>query len=153
MKTLLAFSFLLPALTTLSPAAEPSAPPAGARPNVLLVTGQDGPWHDWRHTAPVLRACWSRTRGCTSARSRTRPSWPIPSIQEYDAVVLHFVNWEVPSPGTAARENFKKYLAGGKGVMLVHFACGRVAGLARVPRPGRPRLGPQAAAPRSARTV
>jgi type 1 glutamine amidotransferase len=123
MKTLLAFSFLLASLTAVS-AAENPEPPAGAKPNVLLVTGQDGPWHEWRKTAPVLAALLEQDPRLHVRTVQDPAFLADPSIQQYDVIVLHFVNWEVPSPSKAARENFKKYLTGGKGVMLVHFACG-----------------------------
>jgi type 1 glutamine amidotransferase len=38
--------------------------------------------------------------------------------------VLHFMNWEQPSPGEAPRANLRRFVEGGKGLMLVHFACG-----------------------------
>ena len=46
------------------------------------------------------------------------------ALDRYQAIVLHFMNWKVPSPGEAARTNLKKAVAGGKGLVLVHFACG-----------------------------
>jgi uncharacterized protein len=39
-------------------------------------------------------------------------------------VVLHFQNWEQPGPGEQARENLRKFVEGGKGLLLLHFACG-----------------------------
>ena len=42
----------------------------------------------------------------------------------YDAVVLHFMNWEQPAPGAAARERLGNRVRDGMGLMLVHFACG-----------------------------
>jgi type 1 glutamine amidotransferase len=46
------------------------------------------------------------------------------AIHAYDALVLHFMNWESPAPGPEARENLRQFVSGGKGLMLVHFACG-----------------------------
>ena len=124
MRTLLALAILLASLTTVS-AAAPTAPPAEAkRPNVLLVTGQDGPWHDWRKTSPVLAGLLEQDPRLHVRVVQDPAFLADPSIQQYEALVLHFVNWKVPSPGQAARENLQKFLAGGKGVMLVHFACG-----------------------------
>jgi type 1 glutamine amidotransferase len=45
-------------------------------------------------------------------------------LARYDAIVLHFMDWEVPDPGPQARSNLKQSVAGGKGLALVHFACG-----------------------------
>ena len=46
------------------------------------------------------------------------------ALDGYDAVVLHFMNWQQPSPGAAAREKLKQRVSGGMGLVLVHFACG-----------------------------
>ena len=45
-------------------------------------------------------------------------------IHEYDVIVLHFQDHQVPAPGEKARENFKKFVNNGGGVVVVHFACG-----------------------------
>jgi len=94
----------------------------GPKPNVLLVTGQE--YHDWRATAPVVVEILQK-----DPRLRVRvveePSFLADaSIHEYDAIVMHWMNHQVPSPGPEARENFKKYVASGKGVFMIHFACG-----------------------------
>jgi len=39
-------------------------------------------------------------------------------------VVLHFMDWEQPDPGEKARANLKQFVEGGKGMVVVHFACG-----------------------------
>jgi type 1 glutamine amidotransferase len=46
------------------------------------------------------------------------------AISRYDAIFLHFQNWEQPGPGQAARENLRKFVDSGKGLLLAHFACG-----------------------------
>jgi hypothetical protein len=46
------------------------------------------------------------------------------AVAGYDVIVLNYVNWQVPAPGEAAKNNLKKAIAGGKGFVLVHFACG-----------------------------
>ena len=38
------------------------------------------------------------------------------------------MNWNSPDPGPAARANLQKYVASGKGLVLVHFACGAFQG-------------------------
>ena len=43
---------------------------------------------------------------------------------KYDLILLHFQNWQQPGPGERARENLRQLVEGGKGVALVHFACG-----------------------------
>ncbi|HEO70312.1 MAG TPA: ThuA domain-containing protein [Candidatus Hydrogenedentes bacterium] len=91
---------------------------------ILLVTGQDYPGHKWRETAPVL----AEAIGADPRLHVTvveEPSYlALPELQDYDAIVLHFMDWEQPSPGEEARTNLKRFVEGGKGLVLVHFACG-----------------------------
>jgi len=98
------------------------ADPSGTKPNVLLVTGQD--LHNWRETTPVVVKILQQ-----DSRLRVKvvhePSFLAdPSIHQYDAIVMHWMNWKVSSPGAPARENFREYVESGKGTMLIHFACG-----------------------------
>lgn len=95
---------------------------------VLLVTGQDYPGHKWQETAPVLAkdiAADSRMKVTVTEDPKTLAS---PDLNKYDAIVLHFMNWELPDPGPEARANLKKFVEDGKGLMLVHFACGAFQG-------------------------
>jgi type 1 glutamine amidotransferase len=47
-----------------------------------------------------------------------------PKLKGWDAVIIHFMDWEKPGPGPEARENLKQFVSSGKGMMLTHFACG-----------------------------
>jgi len=101
-----------------------AAPPqAGAKKiQVLLVTGVD--MHPWRQTAPLL-AEHLRSDPRIDVRVVEDPHFlDSAALDRYDAIVLHFMNWQVPAPGEAARQNLKKAVEGGKGLVLVHFACG-----------------------------
>ncbi len=110
--------------TTLATVAfAPGAEPAdGPKPNILLVTGQE--YHDWKATAPALAAILRKDPRLRVKVVEDPRILADPSIHQYDAIVLNWMNWQAPSPGPEARENFKKYLAGGKGVFMMHFACG-----------------------------
>ncbi len=99
-----------------------NAPKNKAR--VLLVTGIDYPGHLWPQTAPVL-ADALRKDPRLEMRTVEDPAFLDSSaIQKYDVVILHFQTWEQPGPGERARENLRQFVAGGKGLVLVHFACG-----------------------------
>jgi type 1 glutamine amidotransferase len=99
-----------------------TAPTPKAR--VLLVTGVDYPGHVWRQTAPVLAQAL-RQDGRLEVRVVEDPNFlDSAAIETYNVIVLHFQNWEQPGPGEAARENLRKFVASGKGLVLVHFACG-----------------------------
>ena len=91
---------------------------------VLLVTGIDYPGHLWKETTPALAAQLRLDRRLQVEVVETPEFLADPKLPSFDAVVFHWMNWEKPSPGEAARENFRKFVAGGKGLVLVHFACG-----------------------------
>jgi len=92
--------------------------------NVLIVTGMDHPAHEWRKTAPALAEVFKKDARM-QVRVVTDPCFlESPEIEAYDVIVLHYMNWERSGPGASARENLAKFVEGGKGLVLVHFACG-----------------------------
>ena len=108
-------------------AAEPaSAAPASASPHarVLLVTGMDYPGHLWRQTAPVLAGAIRKDPRLEVFTVEDPFFLDSAALARYDVVVLHFENWEQPAPGLNARESLRRFVEGGKGVVLLHFACG-----------------------------
>ncbi len=95
---------------------------------VLLVTGIDHPAHDWGQTAPAL-ADVLRKDGRLKVEVVNDPNFLSSSkLHDYDVVVLHFMNWERQLPGAEAGENLAKFVRGGKGLVLTHFACGAFGG-------------------------
>ncbi len=91
---------------------------------ILLVTGQDYPAHVWRETAPALRRLLE-----DDARFKVRViedphALDSAMLTNYDAVLLHFQNWQQPGPGAAARDNLQRFVTNGGGLVSVHFACG-----------------------------
>lgn len=113
---------LTAALPTLGAAAPAGAKPAPAK--ILLVTGNDYPGHPWKETAPALRDLLQKDARLQVRVVEDPHVLDSRALQDYDAVVLHFMNWETPSPGEAARDNLRRFVEAGKGLMLVHFACG-----------------------------
>jgi uncharacterized protein len=91
---------------------------------VLLVTGIDYPGHPWKETAPALKAILEQDRRLTVRVVEDPGFLDSAALTNYDVVILHFMDWETPGPGEAARENLRRFVAGGKGLMLTHFACG-----------------------------
>lgn len=90
---------------------------------VLLVTGVDYPGHKWAETAPVL----ARAIGADARLQVTVTETPADlagDLTAYDTIVLHFMDWEVPDPGPAARAGLERFVREGGGLVLVHFACG-----------------------------
>ena len=114
----LAASACLSASTADSPATAPQ------KARVLLVTGIDYPGHLWRQTAPVLADALRKDPRLEVVTVEDPAFLDSPAIGKYDLIILHFQNWQQPGPGERARENLRQFVEGGKGVALVHFACG-----------------------------
>lgn len=121
------FVFLLFKWEAVALAAEPAAAVVAENrqtASVLLVTGIDHPAHNWRRTAPVL-AEMLRKDTRLNVRIVEDPHFLDSSaLRRYDVVVLHFMDWEQPAPGPKARANLQKCVKDGRGLFVVHFACG-----------------------------
>lgn len=98
------------------------AKPASAK--ILLVTGIDYPGHPWKQTAPVLKELLEKDPRLTVRVVEDPHFLDSSAITNYSAIILHFMNWETPGPGPAARANLKRFVENGGGLMLTHFACG-----------------------------
>jgi len=107
-------------------AARPPADPAPAKPRarVLLVTGVVYPGHLWRQTAPLLAETLRKDPRLEVFTIEDPQFLDSSALARYDVVVLHFENWDHPAPGPNARANLRQFVEGGKGVVLLHFACG-----------------------------
>lgn len=117
--TLLLLGLSYPIDPSLRAAAGESQPP-----RLLLVTGQDYPGHVWRETAPALRQVLERNGRFAVSVVEDPRVLDSSALTNYDAVLLHFQNWQTPGPGSAARENLRQFVARGGGLAAVHFACG-----------------------------
>jgi uncharacterized protein len=115
---------LLPACAWTLVAALLAAPAPAEKAKVLVLTGNEYPGHHWKETAPLLAKFLAADPRLTT-ELQTDPNFlASPKLHDYDAIVLNYMNWESPDPGDAARANLKAFVAGGKGLVLVHFACG-----------------------------
>ncbi len=102
----------------------PAPPSPQPKSKVLIVTGVDYPGHPWRETAPALRAILARDARLEPVIVENPAELGSPRLRDWDVIILHFMDWETPGPDAAARENFRAAIAGGKGLLLTHFACG-----------------------------
>ena len=118
MKNLLRCACLLLTLLFALPVA------AAEKASVLMVTGVDYPGHKWRETGPVLKRILEEDQRLDVRIVEDPHFLDSAALTNYAAVLLHFQNWEVPGPGAAARENLRRYVEQGGGLMSVHFACG-----------------------------
>ena len=101
-----------------------TAKAAHLQARVLLVTGIDYPGHLWRQTAPVLAELLSQDPRLSVFTVEDPCFLDSAAINTYDVIVLHFQNWERPGPGEKARENLRRFVESGKGLVLLHYACG-----------------------------
>ena len=91
---------------------------------ILLVTGVDHPAHNWRQTAPAL-AKVLRADGRLDVTVTEDPNFLASTqLRHYDAVVIHFMDWQIPDPGPQARLALQRFVRAGNGLMIVHFGCG-----------------------------
>lgn len=101
-----------------------NAVPPAAKARILLVTGIDYPGHLWRQTAPVLAEALRQDPRLEVWTVEDPHFLDSSAILKYELILLHFQNWQQPGPGERARENLRRFVEEGKGLALVHFACG-----------------------------
>jgi type 1 glutamine amidotransferase len=101
----------------------PEALPAH-KTRILLVTGIDYPGHLWKQTTPVLKAALEKDSRMEVVVAEDPGFLDSSAIDGYDLILLHFQNQQIKGPGEKARENLRRFVENGKGVALVHFACG-----------------------------
>lgn len=92
---------------------------------VLIVTGMDHPAHDWKTTTAAVKDELIKDPRM-QVEILTDP-YRLDSVKlqgNYDVVFLNFNNWKQPDPGKEAQENLQTFVAGGGGLVLMHFACG-----------------------------
>jgi len=104
--------------------AAPAATPPKEKARVLLVTGVDYAGHLWRETAPALAEALRKDPRLEVITVEDPSLLDSAAVNRYDLILLHFQNWQQPGPGEQARENLRRFVEGGKGVALAHFACG-----------------------------
>ena len=107
-----------------APAKETAPPAKSSAARVVIVTGVDYPGHPWKLTSPVLADLLRKDARLTVDIVEEPHFLGSPKLASYNVIVLHFMNWECPAPNEAARNNLRTLVAGGAGLVLVHFACG-----------------------------
>ena len=120
----LATCFALACAADNKPAAKEKIKKADTVKKILIVTGIDYPGHKWKLTTPVLKKAIAKDKRLNVTVVQDPKFLASPDLNKYDAVVLHFMDWEVPDPGPKARANLKAFVENGKGMVVVHFACG-----------------------------
>ena len=112
-------------LTTLLTGAEPDVP--NKRPDcvhVLLVTGVDYEGHHWKDTGPALRNVLEKDKRLDVRIVEDPEFLSSPAISDYDVIIVHFKNYRPFVRDKQVHENLAKFVKQGKGLMLLHLACG-----------------------------
>ncbi|MHB8972828.1 MAG: ThuA domain-containing protein [Pirellulaceae bacterium] len=91
---------------------------------VLLVTGNDYPGHEWKVTTPAVRQILEQDPRMLVRVIEDPEFLASPALDQYDVVVLNYMNWESPDPSEAAGKNLQRFVNDGKGLVLLHFSCG-----------------------------
>jgi HEAT repeat protein/type 1 glutamine amidotransferase len=110
--------------SALEPKFTRAKPEPGRTTRILLVTGEEHGAHNWRQTAPLLAKELSKDPRLLVDVSEDVAILGSSRLADYAAVVLNYMNPKPVDFGPKARENLRTYVEGGRGLMLVHFACG-----------------------------
>ena len=105
------------------PAAQGEDQPSSKTARVLVLTGNEYPGHKWRETAPLIAEFLAGDPRLKTDVNIDPTFLASPQLHDYDAIVLNYLNWKCPDPGDEARANLKKFIEGGKGLVIVHNAC------------------------------
>lgn len=98
--------------------------PTPERVRVLIVTGEDYESHLWRETAPAIRKILEQDKRFDVRIVEDPDFLASPTVANYDVIFLHFKNYPPLPHAAAARENLVNLVKQGKGLFLLHFACG-----------------------------
>jgi type 1 glutamine amidotransferase len=120
------FTFLLALLLLLlaspAPAQDASSTP---RIRTVILTGLDGPFHDWRKTSAALKEELEKDSRFEVRIVTETPAWlETPEVFQTDVLVQHYVNWQTDGLRDAAKTNLLKYVNDGGGFAVLHFANG-----------------------------
>ncbi len=90
----------------------------------VMVTGHHHPAHDWRATTEAVRAALGRDSRFQLTVWEDPEKLATEDLGQYDLLIQNYCNWETPTLSAPAREKLLRFVRGGKGLLLVHFANG-----------------------------
>ena len=105
-------------------AAESDASPSDGQTRVLIITGEDYKGHKWQETAPEVKKILEADPRFKVDVSEKAEILASDNHSDYDVIVLHFKNYKPLPEEDKCLANLKKFLTGGGGVVVLHFACG-----------------------------
>ena len=96
-----------------------------AEKQILLLSGQDYPAHHWRKTGPLMAEIITADPRLEVTICESPYALALPQLDQYDAVLIHFKNYEAQLPSTPEMHaRLTQYLHNGGGMCMSHFACG-----------------------------
>ncbi|HYF37079.1 MAG TPA: ThuA domain-containing protein, partial [Prosthecobacter sp.] len=91
---------------------------------VTILTGLDGPFHDWRKTSAALKQELERDSRM-NVRIVTDPEFlATDALFQTDVLVQHYVNWQRSGLSEKAKANLLQFVNDGGGLAVMHFANG-----------------------------
>ncbi|MEI8372106.1 MAG: ThuA domain-containing protein [Planctomycetota bacterium] len=103
--------------------APPDKQPPEAKTRVLIVTGADA-WHDWKKTAPVVRATLEQDPRIEARIVEDPEFLASPLLADYDVILLEFCNPNPLRHQAETQKNLTQIVEQGKGLVVLHFSCG-----------------------------
>ncbi len=98
--------------------------PGARQIRALVVTGVDYKGHLWKETAPVVAELLKHDPRFEVAVAESPEELASDRIFNYDVLLLHFKNYDPLQRGEQAKANLVSFVKQGKGLVLLHFACG-----------------------------
>ncbi len=90
----------------------------------LVLTGHHHPGHDWRATTQALQEILARDNRMQVTVWEDPEKLATESLANVDLLIQNYDNWESPTLSAKSRENLLKFVQGGGGLELIHFANG-----------------------------
>jgi type 1 glutamine amidotransferase len=118
------FLFCVGAVLAITAGRVSAADAAKGTARILIVTGEDYPGHKWKETCPVVKAELEKDPRLTVDVLADLKSLATVRLADYDAVVLHFKNYDPEVPGRKGFDNLARFVEEGGGLMILHFGCG-----------------------------
>jgi len=91
----------------------------------LLLTGNHHPAHPWQETSSLIKSAIESNGDFYVDISTNIEDLSQYDLDDYDALILNYSNWENPNAlSEASKNSFINYLKQGGGLMVLHFANG-----------------------------
>jgi type 1 glutamine amidotransferase/cytochrome c2 len=90
----------------------------------LIVTGYNHPAHEWRSTTAALFAALEQDPRARVEVTEDVEDLSRAPLEQYRLLVMNYCNWDRPGLSDAGKARLVKYLQGGGGLAVIHFANG-----------------------------